>query len=169
MKITKIPVGYLEANCYILEKDNKVIIIDPGDDYEKILKRLENKDVIKILITHYHLDHIGALNHFDKMLILKDPKEQTYTFGPFTFEVIFTKGHTSDSVTYYFPKDHAMFTGDFLFKETIGRTDMPTGNMVEMKKSLDIIKTYPDNTKVYPGHGDITTLKYEKENNYFLK
>ena len=169
MKITKIPVGYLEANCYVLGEDNKVIIIDPGDDYEKISKHLENKEVIKILITHHHPDHIGALNHFDNTLILKDPKKQTYTIGPFTFEVIFTKGHTSDSVTYYFPKDHAMFTGDFLFKETIGRTDMPTGDMKEMKNSLDIIKTYPDNTKIYPGHGDITTLKYEKENNYFLK
>lgn len=169
MKIIKMPVGYLEANCYILEEDNKVIIIDPGDDYEKISKHLENKKIIKILITHHHLDHIGALNHFDKKLILNNPKEQIYTFGPFTFEVIFTKGHTSDSVTYYFPKKHIMFTGDFLFKETIGRTDMPTGNMKDMKNSLEIIKNYPDNTKIYPGHGEITTLKYEKENNYFLK
>ena len=169
MKITKIPVGYLESNCYVLEEDNKVIVIDPGDDYEKISRSLKNKDVIKVLITHYHPDHIGALNHFEKELILNNPKEQTYYFEPFTFEVIFTKGHTSDSVTYYFPKEHAMFTGDFLFKETIGRTDMPTGNMEEMKNSLDIIKTYPNNTKIYPGHGDITNLKYEKEYNCFLK
>lgn len=169
MKITQIPVGYLQANCYILEIDNKVIVIDPGNEYEKIYKAIKNKDIIKVLITHHHPDHVGALNHFDKALILNDPREQTYYFEPFTFEVIFTKGHTSNSVTYYFPKEHAMFTGDFLFKETIGRTDMPTGNMEEMKNSLDIIKMYPDDTKIYPGHGDITNLKYEKENNYFLK
>ena len=169
MKITQIPVGYLQANCYILEIDNKVIVIDPGNEYEKIYKAIKNKDIIIVLITHHHPDHVGALNHFDKALILNDPREQTYYFEPFTFEVIFTKGHTSNSVTYYFPKEHAMFTGDFLFKETIGRTDMPTGNMEEMKNSLDIIKMYPDDTKIYPGHGDITNLKYEKENNYFLK
>ena len=62
-----------------------------------------------------------------------------------------------------------MFTGDFLFKETVGRTDMVGGNINEMKKSINKIKKYPDNTKVYPGHGPSTTLKYEKENNYFLK
>ena len=62
-----------------------------------------------------------------------------------------------------------MFTGDFLFKETIGRTDLPSGNQNEMFKSLNKIKSYPGDTKIYPGHGPSTTLKYEKENNYFLK
>ena len=169
MKITTIPVGYLQANCYILEKDNQVLIIDPGDEFEKIKPIIKNKKIIKILITHYHSDHIGALNNFDKQLILKKPKQQTYTFNPFTFEVIFTKGHTEDSVTYYFKNHHSMFTGDFLFKNSIGRTDLPSGSLVEMKNSLNIISHYPDNTKIYPGHGPSTTLKEEKENNYFLK
>ena len=168
MRITTIKVGYLEANCYILEKNGKIIVIDPGDEYDKIASIINNREILKVLITHYHKDHIGALNKFKQNLILKKTKEETYHFGPFTFEVIFTKGHTNDSVTYYFPKEHAMFTGDFLFKETIGRTDIPTGNMEEMRNSLEIIKTYPDNTKIYPGHGDITDLKYEKENNSFF-
>lgn len=169
MKITTIPVGYLEANCYILEKDNKIIIIDPGADYDKIASIIKDKQIIKILITHYHPDHIGALNCFDSKLILKDIKEKKYNFGPFSFEIIYTKGHTKDSVTYYFKEENEMFTGDFLFKDTIGRTDMVGGNINEMKKSINKIKKYPDNTKIYPGHGPSTTLKYEKENNYFLK
>lgn len=169
MKITTIKVGYLETNCYILEKDEKIIVIDPGDEYNKIASIINNREIVKVLITHYHKDHIGALNNFEQNLILQNPKEETYHFGPFTFEVIFTKGHTNDSVTYYFKEDKTMFTGDFLFKETVGRTDMPSGNLEEMKKSLNKIKSYPGDIKIYPGHGPSTTLKHEKENNYFLK
>lgn len=169
MKITTIKVGYLEANCYILEKSGKIIVIDPGDEYDKIVSKINNREVVKVLITHYHQDHIGALNNFKQNLILKKPKEGIYHFGLFSFEVIFTKGHTDDSVTYYFKDEKIMFTGDFLFKETIGRTDMPSGNPEAMQKSLKKIKSYPGDIQIYPGHGPATTLKYEKENNYFLK
>ena len=169
MNITKIPVGYLQANCYILDKDDEVIIIDPGDDFSKINDIIKNKKIIKILVTHFHQDHIGALKYFDQNLLLKNPKEQTYSFGPFTFNVIFTRGHTADSVTYYFEKEKAMFTGDFLFKETIGRTDMSSGDISQMKESLNIIKKYTQDIKIYPGHGPSTTLKHEIEHNYFLK
>lgn len=168
MKITQIPVGPLQANCYVLEKDNQIIIIDPGDEFEKISNIIQNKNIVKILITHYHPDHIGVLDQFDPTLILKDPQEKQYTFNPFTFEVIFTKGHTEDSVTYFFRQDNAMFTGDFLFKGTIGRTDLPGGDVQKMKKSINKIKKYSDDIKIYPGHGATTSLKAEKENNYFL-
>ena len=168
MKITQIPVGPLQANCYVLEKDNQIIIIDPGDEFEKISNIIQNKNIVKILITHYHPDHIGVLDQFDPTLILKDPQEKQYTFNPFTFEAIFTKGHTEDSVTYFFRQDNAMFTGDFLFKGTIGRTDLPGGDVKKMKKSINKIKKYSDDIKIYPGHGATTSLKAEKENNYFL-
>lgn len=167
MNIKQIPAGTLKANCYILEKENQTIIIDPSGEPEKIKKNIKNK-LVKILITHYHQDHIEALNSFDKNLILKNPKEKTYIIGPFTFDVIYTKGHTNDSVTYYFKNENAMFTGDFLFKGTIGRTDLG-GNDKDMKQSLDKIKKFKDDIDVYPGHGPKTTLKYEKENNFFLK
>lgn len=169
MKITTIKTGYLSENCYLLEKNNQIIIIDPGDDYEKINQHLQNKTIVKILITHHHKDHIGALNHFDKNLILENPEEKTYTEGPFTFTVIETKGHTKDSLTYYFEKEKCMFTGDFLFKGTIGRTDLESGNINDMQKSIKKIKQYPNDTKIYPGHGPSTNLKIEKETNYFLK
>ena len=61
-----------------------------------------------------------------------------------------------------------MFTGDFLFYHTIGRTDMQGGNIEEMNQSLSKIKTYPENTTICPGHGPKTTLKEElKSNPYF--
>ncbi len=169
MIINKIPVGYLKANCYVLEKNDKVIIIDPGDEYQKIKPYLKNKQILKILITHKHQDHIGALNNFNQNLILKKPEEKTYQIGSFTFEVINAKGHTNDSKIFYFKNENTMFTGDFLFKNSIGRTDMPTGNYEDMQKSLKNIKKYKENIKIYPGHGPATTLNEEKENNYFLK
>ena len=61
-----------------------------------------------------------------------------------------------------------MFTGDFLFKGTIGRTDLETGNIIIMKNSIEKIKKYSDNIEIYPGHGNKTTLEYEKKHNLYL-
>lgn len=65
MKIKILPLGFLQANCYILEIDNEIIIIDPADDYEKIMQYIGDKKLLKILVTHYHADHTGALKYFD--------------------------------------------------------------------------------------------------------
>lgn len=173
MKISKVVVGYLEENCYILEKDNKVIIIDPGDEVEKIIKEIGNKEVVAILITHNHFDHIGALNDLKSKYNVKvydgnNLEEKEYDIDCFKFEVIFTKGHSEDSVTYYFKDEKIMFVGDFIFKESIGRCDLETGNINKMKESIEKIKKYP-NVTIYPGHGIDTTLDYEKENNIYFK
>ena len=61
-----------------------------------------------------------------------------------------------------------MFTGDFVFKNTIGRTDLETGNMKEMEESIEKIKKYPKATKLYPGHGELTTIEEEIKNNPFF-
>ena len=62
-----------------------------------------------------------------------------------------------------------MFVGDFIFKESIGRTDLPGGNTEEMKASIEKISEYKNDIKLYPGHNEETTLGYEKENNPFLR
>ena len=62
-----------------------------------------------------------------------------------------------------------MFVGDLIFKESIGRTDLPGGSDSEMKESIKKVLTYPEDTILYPGHNESTTLKYEKDNNPFLK
>ena len=157
MNIKRVVVGNLEENCYIVEKDNKCIIIDPGDEADKIISNITCK-VVGILITHYHFDHIGALDELKEKYNIKD---NNYNIDGFNFEVLDTPGHTSDSKTYYFREDNIMFVGDFLFKDGIGRMDLPTGSVNEMKKSLDNIFTYPSNTVIYPGHGDKSTLGEE--------
>lgn len=173
MNIKTIVVGYLQTNCYILEKNDTCIIIDPGDEIDKICKSITCKPIC-ILVTHRHFDHIGALNELSKKYSIpiydyNSLKEGNIRIGDYIFKVIFTPGHTFDSVTYYFYEDNVMFTGDFIFKDTIGRTDFDTSNILEMKKSIQKIKDYNDNIKILPGHGISTYLEYEKQNNIYLK
>jgi len=70
MEINRVIVGELQTNCYILILDNKCLVIDPGDEYNKIKKYIKDKEVVGVIVTHYHFDHIGVLNYFDKSLIL---------------------------------------------------------------------------------------------------
>lgn len=173
MNIRIIENGDLIENCYLLEKDNKILIIDPGSEFDKINSYVDNREVIGILITHRHPDHIGALKEavdayrcpvYEKMNL----EEETYNVGPFSFNVIFCPGHTPDSVTYYFYKEHIMFVGDFIFEGNIGRCDLPGGDMQEMMKSIQKIKNYPDDTTIYSGHGEFTKLRHEKRWNYYF-
>ena len=170
MEINRVVVGYLETNCYVLVKDNECLVIDPGDEIDKIKKVIGDKKVVGVIITHHHFDHVGALKYFDDNLILdkSNLKEQDYQIGPFNFTVIYTPGHKEDLITIYFKEDKSMFVGDFIFKNSIGRTDLPGGNDKEMLESIKKIKKYPDLT-IYPGHGDKTTLQSEIENNPYFK
>ncbi len=173
INIKRIVVGFLEENCYIVEKDDKCIIIDPGDESNKIIKNIKLKP-IAILITHRHFDHIGALEEISNKYNIPiyeyaNVKEGLLSISDFNIEVIYTPGHTDDSVTYYFRDEDIMFTGDFLFKGNIGRTDLKTGNFEKMQKSIRKIKQYCDIIKVYPGHNDNTTIGYEKVCNIYLK
>lgn len=163
-------VGYLEENCYILRKDNKVIVIDPGDEYEKIKKEIGTDNVVRVLITHSHFDHVGALSYFDKNIVydFSNLEEREYDIESFKFKTVFTPGHSSDSVSYYFEDVNSLFCGDFIFYESIGRCDLPTGDEGVMKESIDKIKKYPRDMKIYPGHGKSTILGYEIENNIYF-
>ena len=163
LKITKVIVGELDTNCYILSKNKKCIVIDPGDCYDKIKNAIGNDEIVAVIVTHYHFDHIGALKEFSPELVLdrNNLKEKEYNIGDFCFDVMYTPGHKEDSISIYLKKEEIMFTGDFLFKGTIGRTDLPGGNNIDMFESLKKISKYDKNIKIYPGHGDETYLKNE--------
>lgn len=160
MKIETLVVGMLQENCYIVTIGDNSFIIDPGDEVDRIIDACKDKNIKEILITHHHFDHIGALEELEKHLRLKE----NFKSNLFNYETIKTPGHTVDSVTYYFPDEKVMFTGDFIFYHSIGRTDLPTGNMEDMVSSLNLISKYPDNIEVYPGHGPKTNLGKEKNN-----
>lgn len=173
MNIKRIITGYLNENCYVLTIDNECLIVDPGDNYEKIKNEIGKNKVLGILLTHNHFDHVGAVSDIKseyncKVYSYENLKEGENIISNFKFNVIYTTGHTSDSITFYFKEDKIMFTGDFLFKGTVGRWDLPTGNIKEMHTSINKIKTYPKDTIIYPGHGESTILSYELDNNEYL-
>ncbi len=166
--------GALAQNCYIISAEDLCIIIDPGAEPLNITSRIAGKKVMAILLTHRHSDHIGALPFLQKETLapvyeMSNLKEQNYSIGPFHFQVIFTKGHTEDSLTYYFEKEKMMFTGDFLFHGDVGRCDLEGGSWWKMQESIHKIKCYPDDIKVYPGHEEATTLGEEKKHNPYFK
>lgn len=172
MTVDIIKVGYLRTNCYVLKLEKQVLIIDPGDEYLKIMNQIgDDEEIIGVIITHNHPDHVGALEYFDAEHIYDffNLKEGIHTIGPFTFEVLYTPGHKSDSISIYFKEEKMMFTGDFLFKNSIGRTDFPTGSMKDMRDSLKKVKVYDPDIMIYPGHGSSTILGYEIEKNAYFK
>ena len=172
MEIKKIVTGYLKENCYIIISGNDCLIVDPGDDFDKILKISKSLNIKGILITHYHFDHIGALDDLlkYKKTNIYDYKldEKQYIIGNFMFKIIKNPGHSKDSVSFYFENEKIMFTGDFIFKNSIGRTDLETGNNIDMNKSIEKFKKYDRNIKLYPGHGEISDINSELKNNIFL-
>lgn len=89
--------------------------------------------------------------------------------GKIELEVILTPGHTDDGTSLYCKEEGIVFTGDTLMCMGYGRTDFPTGNLRELKKSLKKLFTLPENTFVYPGHGIATTIGDEKGDNYDTK
>lgn len=160
MEIKRLVVGELRENCYIVTKNNKALIIDPGDDAKRIIDACKDYQVISILVTHHHFDHIGALDTLEDYYQLK---HNLFFNQDFSYEVIPTPGHTSDSLTFYFERDKVMFTGDFLFYHTCGRYDLETSSHDDMAKSLEFIRTYPDDIEIFPGHGCASFLGHEKK------
>lgn len=85
-------------------------------------------------------------------------------------KMINTPGHTKGSTSYYIEDLKILFSGDTLFKDTYGRCDLPTGDMKKIAKSVGIeLMKLPDDTLVFPGHGDHTTIGYERKNNDLTK
>ena len=85
------------------------------------------------------------------------------------FRVIHTPGHTAGGTCYYIESDKTLMSGDTLFAGSVGRTDYPTASSAAMMESLhDKLCKLPDDTDVYPGHGEFTTIGYEKQNNPFM-
>lgn len=176
MKMLKLVVGPLQTNCYILYEDGKCLIVDPGDEENNIIKQIEKLKLVPvaILLTHNHFDHTGAANSLSEFFRIpiydyKNLFEEKKVIPPFTFRTIYTPGHSQSSVVYYFEDYNFMFVGDFIFYENIGRVDLPGGSFQDMINSLEKIKEYPDETILYPGHGEETTLGHEKKYNHYFK
>ena len=95
---------------------------------------------------------------------------ETVTIEGMEFKVIWTPGHTQGSCCYYFEKDNILISGDTLFEGSVGRSDLPTGDGKLLSRSLkERLMILPDETLVFPGHGNSTTIADEKKYNPFCR
>ncbi len=189
MQIKSQPMGPYQTNCYIVTENAKEIIIDPGVGASDWVKA-NVTDPVAILNTHGHFDHVWSnrelKEHFgiplytpkgDVMLLQKSgwmpdlppsypdiEVEGDATFEIGGIEVTFRHfpGHSPGCSTIEI--GDAMFSGDFIFAQSIGRVDFPYSSPEQMKKSLKKFLQIDYDKKVYPGHGPATTIKAEQRN-----
>ena len=186
MKIEKIVCGAYAENAYCIDGE---LLIDPGDDLPT-LARLAG-GIKAILLTHGHFDHMLAAEELQKRTgvpvyvhpldapMLSDASLSAYnpevsslpqpghiacTAYPeslFGFRVLHTPGHTPGSVCLYHEGEKVLFSGDTLFRAGFGRTDLAGGSMHQLLSSLRTLLALPRDVRMYPGHGESTTIDEE--------
>ncbi|MFV0344429.1 MAG: MBL fold metallo-hydrolase [Anaerocolumna sp.] len=156
------------------EELTPVAILLTHGHFDHIMAAKEVADEYDILIHAFHEEwellgdvklNAGYLVRSDVTLTphkaLKD--QEIVNMAGMKLQVIHTPGHTRGSVCFYHEESQNLISGDTLFLESVGRTDLPTGSSDTLNHSLyDILFKLPDATKVYPGHGEDTTIGHEK-------
>lgn len=168
MEIKTVKVGALETNCYLLISRRELAVLDPGGDAEKILRAIKKSGAAAkyIINTHNHSDHIAANRELAGKTgaeILADPeKKSEIKIGEAVLKVLHTPGHAEESICLL--GGDFIFTGDTLFKDGHGRTDLPGGSAEKMEKSLQrLAKLLRPGMTVYPGHGPIFRIYAKHE------
>jgi hydroxyacylglutathione hydrolase len=202
------PVGRLGCNCSIVHDpaSGQAVVVDPGDDFDRIRARLEalGAEVRAIVHTHTHIDHVGAtaplarhagitpqIHEDDRFLYdmlplqagllgMREPERcelrgdlddgASVSAGGIAIGVIHTPGHTPGSVSFLLESASVVFTGDTLFRGSIGRTDLWGGDSALILQSLrERLMTLADDVAVVPGHGPASTIARERATNPFLR
>jgi glyoxylase-like metal-dependent hydrolase (beta-lactamase superfamily II) len=186
LRITKLAVGPMENNAYFLRCANTgdTLLIDAAAEHDRLLETRDDGLLITIVTTHQHPDHWQALEamvgitqpnvlaHPDDESGLPIPVTETVddgdviSFGDASVEVIHLRGHTPGSIALLYtgdPERPHLFTGDSLFPGGPGKTTSPE-NFTSLMDDLEakVFSRLPDETWVYPGHGNDTTLGAER-------
>lgn len=178
--------GAYATNCYIINTKEGAVVIDPGVDAHIFVQNNCEK-LIAILNTHGHHDHVWSNEllrqkykakiyiHEDDGFLLQDPfntgfikheadvllkDKDVLSFGELQFTFHLFNGHTPGCCM--IEHDKLMFSGDFLFSNSIGRYDFPYSNAKDMLKSLEKAALIKKDFILYPGHGEKTTLFKEQ-------
>ncbi len=203
-KIHTIVVGRLQTNCYVLQSESTALVIDPGDEPERIIRFLKDIAVkpTHIVATHTHFDHVLGVDtirsklripfliHHDDLSTLESMQSrvhqimgfsvpppprvdqflvdgQSIEFGHDKVRIIHTPGHSPGSIS--LAGQGFVLTGDALFNQSIGRTDLPGGDLDTLIRSItQRLFILDDDTIVYPGHGPETSIGDEKLANPFV-
>ena len=195
LNMKALALGAYQTNCYLVwgETSSTCVVIDPGYEPDTVLleaKRL-GKEIEAILLTHGHFDHVGAVREIvaatDCKVYLCEqdlsmPPQMTagplyYTdlygegdkldLAGLTMHVLHTPGHTPGSVCILC--ENTMFSGDTLFWGSCGRTDLPGGSWATIRQSLLRLAGLSGDYEVFPGHGDATTLSFERKSNPYMQ
>lgn len=199
MKIRRFVEGPVMTNMYVVsDENNEGFLVDCAYPSERVKQYIEDNNItISFIIqTHTHFDHVLGLEYFKglygvKVYASEDSKEiandKDYNlaysydvnvpidkylkdgevFSKYNILAIKTPGHTMDSMSYKI--GDVLFSGDTLFRESIGRTDFPGGNYNQIIDSIkNKFSKFDGDTKVLSGHGEDTTISYEFNNNPFL-
>lgn len=188
----------MTSNCYVLDKEGLAVVIDPGFEDMELYNYLVNKklDVVKIILTHGHYDHWGGYLELTKRYPKAQTYASTLDYKWFelgrnnpwgyvptfnydlnkmdtisilgdSYKIIKTPGHSAGSVSLY--NNLKLFSGDVLFRQSIGRYDLMDGNFDVLMDSIKKLYTLSDDTVIYTGHGRDTSIAFEKRFNPFIK
>lgn len=116
------------------------------------------------LEPYYSTPKKPAVDRFEALVSTRD-----WTFADLHFQCLETPGHTPGSCCLLFPEHNMMITGDTLFRGSCGRTDLPGGNPRHLKESLNKLKQLPDAIRIFPGHGEDSTIGIERATNFFMQ
>ncbi len=181
VQIEKLELGPFGTNAYIVicQKTRDSALIDTPAEASTIMDRLKDTNPKYILLTHNHMDHLGALAELHSKLkvplavhaldagnlpstpemLLRDG--DTISLGDLKFEVLHTPGHTPGGLC--FKVGRYLISGDTIFPGGPGKTRSPDNLKQIIKSITEKIFVLPDDTPIYPGHGETTVLKKEKE------
>ncbi len=184
------------SNTYVICRFDSCIVIDPSHDMASIDQAIGERKVIGVGVTHAHADHVDLLQMFDAPIyihredahLLFEDQYNGYLSKPHPYQrkqldikmvedddvikiadqqikIIHTPGHTAGSISFLY-LEH-LFTGDTLFKESVGRHDLYSGSLKSLKQSVLKLMDLNSNIKIYPGHDELTTMRNEKKKNPF--
>ena len=180
LQIDRLSLGPFGTNCYILScrDTGESVLVDTPAEADKILQQLKRSDPQYIIITHNHLDHLGAFSEVKadlKVPVAIHPEDakklpsrpdlllkngDSISFGKVTLKVLHTPGHTAGSICLLTNK--YLISGDTIFPGGPGKTGTPAALRQIIKSLSEKIFVLPDDIRIYPGHGDSTILGKEK-------
>ena len=189
MEIKGFCLGAFRTNCYLVENDGEAFLVDPGDQAEDVIAYLKKLgcDLKAILITHGHIDHLGAAVAISEALgagelqefkdyVMQSGKGRLIADGAELsiagawIRAIEVPGHTDHSMVYHVPSEKVLFSGDTLFEASVGRTDMYAGDPFDLVVNIkEKLLTLPKDTIVLPGHSGATSIEREIRQNPYLR